>query len=71
MRSEEIEELKQARESLVRRRGALARQIAGNELPSVESAEELAKVQAGIEAIDRALADAGQPYLSRTLDGRA
>ena len=71
MTSEEIEELKRARESLARRRGALARQIAGNELPSVESAEELAKVQAGIEAIDRALADAGQPYLSRTLDGRA
>jgi NifB/MoaA-like Fe-S oxidoreductase len=71
MTSEEIEELNRARESLTRRRGALARQIAGNELPSVESAEELAKVQAGIEAIDRALADAGQPYLSRTLDGRA
>ena len=43
--------------------------IAGNELPSVESAEELAKVQSGIEAIDRALADAGQPYLSRALAG--
>jgi NifB/MoaA-like Fe-S oxidoreductase len=71
MTSDEIEELKRARESLARRRGALARVIAGNELPSVESAEELAKVQAGIEAIDRALADAGQPYLSRTLDGPA
>ncbi len=70
MTSDEIEELKRARESLARRRGALARVIGGNELPSVESAEELAKVQAGIEAIDRALADAGQPYLSRTLDGR-
>lgn len=43
--------------------------IAGNELPSVESAEELAKVQSGIEAIDRALADAGQPYLPRALAG--
>ena len=71
MTSDEIEELKRARESLARRRGALARVIAENELPSVESAEELAKVQSGIEAIDRALADAGQPYLSRTLDGRA
>ena len=71
MTSDEIEELKRARESLARRRGALARVIAENELPSVESADELAKVQAGIEAIDRALADAGQPYLSRTLDGRA
>jgi hypothetical protein len=71
MTLEEIEELKRARESLARRRGALARVIAGNELPSVESAEELAKVQGGIEAIDRALADAGQPYLSRTLDGGA
>jgi len=70
MTPEDVEELKRARESLARRRGALARVIAGNELPSVESAEELAKVQGGIEAIDRALADAGQPYLSDALAGR-
>ena len=69
MTAEEVQELKRAREGLARRRGALARVIAGNELPSVESAEELAKVQSGIEAIDRALADAGQPYLSRALAG--
>jgi hypothetical protein len=69
MTAEEVQELKPAREGLARRRGALARVIAGNELPSVESAEELAKVQSGIEAIDRALADAGQPYLSRALAG--
>jgi hypothetical protein len=70
MTAEEVEELKRAREGLARRRGALARVIAENELPSVESAEELAKVQGGIEAIDRALADAGQPYLSHALAGR-
>jgi hypothetical protein len=69
MTAEEVQELKRARESLSRRRAALARVIAGNELPSVESAEELAKVQSGIEAIDRALADAGQPYLPRALAG--
>ncbi|MFL5115799.1 MAG: hypothetical protein ACJ8DG_09190 [Microvirga sp.] len=69
MTAEEVQELKRAREGLSRRRAALARVIAGNELPSVESAEELAKVQSGIEAIDRALADAGQPYLSRALAG--
>ncbi len=69
MTAEEVQELKRARESLSRRRGALARVIAGNELPSVESAEELAKVQSGIEAIDRALTDAGQPYLPRALAG--
>ncbi|MFL5057639.1 MAG: hypothetical protein ACJ8D8_05160 [Microvirga sp.] len=69
MTAEEVQELKRAREGLARRRAALARVIAGNELPSVESAEELAKVQSGIEAIDRALADAGQPYLSRALAG--
>ena len=67
MTAEEVQELKRARDS--RRRAALARVIAGNELPSVESAEELAKVQSGIEAIDRALADAGQPYLPRALAG--
>lgn len=69
MTAEEVQELKRARGGLARRRAALARVIAGNELPSVESAEELAKVQSGIEAIDRALADAGQPYLSRALAG--
>ena len=70
MSPEEVEELKRAREGLVRRRGALARQIAETALPSVESAEELAKVQGAVEAVDRALADAGQPYIAGDL-GRA
>jgi hypothetical protein len=66
---EQVEELKSAREGLVRRRSALARQIADTALPSVESAEELAKVQGAVEAVDRALADAGQPYISGDLGG--
>jgi hypothetical protein len=64
---EEVDELKSAREGLVRRRSALARQIAETALPSVESAEELAKVQTAIEAVDRALADAGQPYIAHDI----
>ncbi len=67
MTAEEIEDLKRAREGLARRRSALARQIGEASLPTVESAGELTKIQASIEAVDRALADAGQPYLSRGL----
>ena len=69
MSPDEIADLKRAREGLARRRHALAKQIAETELPSVESADELARVQGALEAVDRALADAGQPYLSRAAGG--
>lgn len=64
MTNEEVQQLKQARESMTRRRSDLAKIIAQAPLVSVESAEELTKIQHAIEAVDRALADAGQPYLS-------
>ncbi|MBB4039706.1 chorismate mutase [Microvirga flocculans] len=60
MTSEDIQELKAARESLVKRRREMARQIAGAPLPSIEMAEELTKILAAIEALDRALADPEQ-----------
>ena len=69
MRREDIALLNRARESMVRRRSELAKLIGSAPLVSVESAEELTKVQHAIEAVDRALADAGQPYLSQTGDG--
>ena len=68
MRQGDITLLKRARESMVRRRSELARIIGAAPLVSVESAEELTKIQHAIEAVDRALADAGQPYLAQTDD---
>ena len=64
MTSEEIQELNSARESLVKRRREMARQICDAPLPSVEMAEELTKILTAIEALDRALNEAGHPYMS-------
>jgi hypothetical protein len=66
MGREDITLLNRARESMVRRRSELAKIIGAAPLVSVESAEELTKIQHAIEAVDRALADAGQPYFSQT-----
>ena len=69
MGREDITLLNRARESMVRRRSDLARIIAAAPLVSVESAEELTKIQHAIEAVDRALADAGQPHFAEALTG--
>ena len=65
MTSEEIKELNAARESLVKRRREMARQISEAPLPSIEMAEELTKVLVAVEALDRALNEAGHPYMSQ------
>ncbi|MBM6596284.1 hypothetical protein [Microvirga pudoricolor] len=65
MTSDEIEELKTAREGLVKRRREMARQIGAAPLPSVEMADELTRVLHAIEAVDRALNEAGHPYMSQ------
>jgi hypothetical protein len=67
MKPEQVSELREARQSLCRRRSDLAKQIAQAPLVSVESADELTKILLAIEAIDRALADAGHPYMSENL----
>ncbi len=67
MTSEEIKELNAARESLVKRRREMARQISEAPLPSVEMAEELTKILTAIEALDRALNEAGHPYMSQAV----
>jgi len=67
MTSEEIKELNAARESLVKRRREMARQVAEAPLPSVEMAEELSKILTAIEALDRALNEAGHPYMSQSV----
>jgi hypothetical protein len=64
MTSEEIKELNSARENLVKRRREMARQVSEAPLPSVEMAEELTKILTAIEALDRALNEAGHPYMS-------
>jgi hypothetical protein len=43
----------------------MARQISEAPLPSVEMAEELTKILVAIEALDRALNEAGHPYMSQ------
>jgi hypothetical protein len=65
MTSEEVQELTVARESLVKRRREMARQIGDSPLPSVEMAEELTRILQAIEALDRALNEAGHPYMSK------
>jgi hypothetical protein len=67
MTAEEIQELNAARESLVKRRSEMARQVSVAPLPSVEMAEELTKILAAIEALDRALNEAGRPYMSKSM----
>ncbi len=67
MRPEEIQELRAARESLCRRRGELARAISTSPQASLEEVEALTKVLMAIEAVDRALNEAGHPYMSDRL----
>ena len=64
MTPEQIDDLNRARESLMRRRSDLAKRIAEAPLVSVESAEEITKIQHAIEAVDRTLNEAGHPYMS-------
>jgi hypothetical protein len=64
MTADEIAELKVARESLAKRRREIARQVGAAPLPSVEMAEELTRILSAIEAVDRALSEAGHPYMS-------
>ena len=71
MRPEEIRELRAARESLCRCRGELAHQIATVHYGIIETGEKLAKVLMTIEAIDRALNEAGHPYMSEQLQVEA
>ena len=67
MTPEEIRELTAARESLCRRRGELARDVATAPHAAMETVEALTKVLVAIEAIDRALNEAGHPYMSDQL----
>lgn len=61
MTSEQIHELTAARENLCHRRSALAREIAADPHVSAEAVEALTRILMAIEAIDRALNEAGPP----------
>ena len=71
MTPEQIDDLNRARESLMRRRSDLAKRIAEAPLVSVESAEEITKIQHAIEAVDRTLNEAGHPYMSPKMAAQA
>ena len=71
MMPDQINDLNRARESLMRRRGEIAKRIAESPLVSVESAEEITKIQHAIEAVDRTLNEAGHPYMNPAMAGRS
>ncbi len=63
MTDTERDELTQARDALTRQRSAIAKRLGGIDLAPVSMAEDLTRVLLAIEALDRALSDAGRPYL--------
>ena len=71
MTPDEIGKLKAARERLCRQRDTIATDIATGDFDSVELAGDLTVVLTAIEAVDRALNEAGHPYMSDRLRGEA
>jgi hypothetical protein len=63
MNATEIKDLNKARAALARQRNAIAKRLAGIDLAPVSMAEDLTCVLLAIEAVDRALVDAGQPFM--------
>ncbi|MEH3066465.1 MAG: hypothetical protein PGN33_28325 [Methylobacterium radiotolerans] len=62
MTADEIEDLNRARAALARQRNAIARRLGGLDLAPISMAEDLTRTLLAIEAVDRALVDAGQPH---------
>lgn len=62
MNTDSVEDLTRARRSLVRQRDNLAKRIGAIEMAPVSMAEDLTRVLLAIEAVDRALANAGHPH---------
>ncbi|MGH1589044.1 hypothetical protein ACRBEV_12580 [Methylobacterium phyllosphaerae] len=63
MTADEIEELNRARAALARQRNAIARRLGGLDVAPISMAEDLTRTLLAIEAVDRALVDAGQPHV--------
>lgn len=64
MSASELGDLNAARLALVRQRNAITKRMSAIELPPVSMAEDLTRVLLAIEAVDRALTDAGQPFMA-------
>ncbi|WP_336492473.1 hypothetical protein [Methylobacterium nigriterrae] len=63
MTTDEIEDLNRACSALVRQRSAVAKKLGSIDLAPVSMAEDLTRLLLAIEAVDRALTDAGHPHL--------
>ena len=63
MRAEEIDDLNRARAALSRQRNAIAHRLGGLDVAPISMAEDLTRTLLAIEAVDRALADAGRPHV--------
>lgn len=63
MTPDEIADLNRARASLSRQRNALAKRIGSSELAAASAAEDFMRILLAIEAVDRALTNAGQLYM--------
>ncbi|MDP4002349.1 hypothetical protein [Methylobacterium sp. NEAU K] len=63
MSVDEVEDLKRARGALARQRNAIAKRLGGLEVAPISMAEDLTRTLLAIEAVDRALVDAGQPHI--------
>jgi hypothetical protein len=63
MTAEEIDDLNRARGALARQRNAIARRLGGLDVAPISMAEDLTRTLVAIEAVDRALVDAGQPHV--------
>jgi len=63
MTADEIQDLNRARAALARQRNAIARRIGGLDVAPISMSEDLTRTLLAIEAVDRALVDAGQPHV--------
>jgi hypothetical protein len=63
MNSEEVEDLRRARDALARQRNHIAKRIGAIELAPVSMADDFTKILSAIEVLDRALTDAGHPHM--------
>nr|WP_132253360.1 hypothetical protein [Methylobacterium segetis] len=68
MNKDAVLDMKRARSALVRQRDAITKRLGSIDLAPVSMAEDLTRVLTAIEAVDRALADAGSPHFEQALD---
>ena len=63
MTTDEVDDLNKARAALARQRNAISRRLATLDLAPISMADDLTKTLLAIEALDRALTDAGRPHV--------